>query len=159
MDTPNQDINPTTRRHNGRVWGGLFLLFVGAVFFLKEADFFFFPHWLFSWPMILIAVGVYTGLKHNFRGAGWLIPVIIGGIFLVDRFDIGLDLHRFIFPMIIIGIGLVMFLRPKHRGVNGGWDNWGGARHRYRRDRNYVKEGADQYISAPYRDATGASTI
>jgi len=160
MDTPNQDINPGTGRRNGRVWGGLFLLFLGFVFFLRAANFDFFPHWLFTWPMILIAVGVYTGLKHNFRGAGWLIPIIIGGIFLIDRFDIGLDLHRFIFPMIIISIGLVMILRPKHRGMNGGWDNWdnwGGARHRYRRDRNYVKD-ADQYISAPYRDATGAGT-
>ena len=136
MDTQNQDPNINSPRHNGRVFGGLFLLAIGAIFFLKEADFFFFPHWLFSWPMILIAVGIYTGLKHNFRGAGWLIPVVIGGIFLIDRFDIGLDLHRFIFPAIIICIGLTMILRPKHRGMNGGgWDNWGGGR--YRRNRNY----------------------
>jgi predicted membrane protein len=136
MDTQNQDPNINSPRHNGRVFGGLFLLAIGAIFFLKEADFFFFPRWLFSWPMILIAVGIYTGLKHNFRGAGWLIPVVIGGIFLIDRFDIGLDLHRFIFPAIIICIGLTMILRPKHKGMNGGgWDNWGGGR--YRRNRNY----------------------
>src|ERR1700733_9187506 len=126
MDTQNQNSDFNTPRKNGRVWGGLFLLFIGFVFFVKEADFFFFPNWIFSWPMILIAVGVYTGLKHNFRNPGWLIPVVIGGIFLIDRMDIGLDLHRFIFPIIVIGIGLVMILRPKH-GVNGGgWDNWGG---------------------------------
>ncbi len=136
MDTQNQEPNINSPRHNGRVFGGLFLLAIGAIFFLKEADFFFFPRWLFSWPMILIAVGIYTGLKHNFRGAGWLIPVVIGGIFLIDRFDIGLDLHRFIFPAIIICIGLTMILRPKHKGMNGGgWDNWGGGR--YRRNRNY----------------------
>ncbi|MEP6747245.1 MAG: LiaF domain-containing protein [Bacteroidota bacterium] len=136
MDTPNQNPDINNPQKKGRVWGGLFLLFVGFVFFVKEADFFFFPNWLFSWPMILIGVGVYTGLKHNFRGAGWLIPVIIGGIFLVDRMDIGLDLHRFIFPIIVIGIGLVMILRPKHNGVNG-WDNWGGPG-RYRRNRDYT---------------------
>lgn len=136
MNTQNQDPNINAPRHNGRVFGGLFLLAIGAIFFLKEADFFFFPHWLFSWPMILIAVGIYTGLKHNFRGAGWLIPIVIGGIFLVDRFDIGVNLHRFIFPAIIICIGLTMILRPKHKGINGGgWDNWGGGR--YRRNRNY----------------------
>jgi predicted membrane protein len=136
MDTQNQDPNFNTPRHNGRVYGGLFLLAIGAIFFLKQADFFFFPNWLFSWPMILIAVGVFTGLKHNFRGAGWLIPIIIGVIFLVDRFDIGLDLHRFIFPAILICIGLSLILRPK-RG--GGWDNWGG-RGRYRRNRNYGQQ-------------------
>ena len=140
MDTQNQDPNIVPPRHNGRVFGGLFLLFVGAVFFLKEADFFFFPQWLFTWPMILIGVGVYIGLKHNFRGAGWLIPIIIGLVFLLDRFDIGLDLHRFIFPAIIIGIGLTMILRPKHNGTyNGGWDNWGKRNRYYRRDRTYPK--------------------
>lgn len=136
MNTQNQDPNINSPRHNGRVFGGLFLLAIGAIFFLKEADFFFFPRWLFSWPMILIAVGIYTGLKHNFRGAGWLIPVVIGGIFLIDRFDIGLDLRRFIFPAIIICIGLTMILRPKQKGLNGGgWDNWRGGR--YRRNRSY----------------------
>lgn len=135
MDTQNQNTNFNTPRKSGRVWGGLFLLFIGFVFFVKEADFFFFPNWIFSWPMILIAVGVYTGLKHNFRGSGWLIPFIIGCIFLVDRMDIGLDLHRFIFPIIVIGIGLTMILRPKN-GVGGGWDNWGGPG-RYRRNRDY----------------------
>lgn len=145
MDTQNPDNNFNTRRpQNGRVWGGLFLLFIGAVIFLKQADFFFFPGWIFSWPMILIAVGVYTGIKHNFRGAGWVIPVVIGGIFLVDRFDIGLDLHRFIFPVIIIGIGLMMILRPKRNGMDGSWDNWGGRR--YRRNRDYIKDDQVKYV-------------
>ena len=134
MDTQNQDPNIIDPRNNrGRVYGGLFLLAIGFLFVLREIDFPLFPHWLFSWPMILIAVGLYIGLKHNFRGGGWLIPIIIGVIFLLDRFDIGLDLHRFIFPMIIIGIGLTMILRPKRAG-RGGWDNWGGGR--YRRDRS-----------------------
>ena len=42
MDTQNQDPNINSPRHNGRVFGGLFLLAIGAIFFLKEADFFFF---------------------------------------------------------------------------------------------------------------------
>jgi predicted membrane protein len=160
MDTQNQDPNINSPRPNGRVFGGMFLLAIGAIFFLKEADFFFFPHWLFSWPMILIAVGVYTGLKHNFRGAGWLIPIVIGSIFLLDRFDIGLDLHRFIFPAIIICIGLTMILRPKNRGITGGgWDNWGGGR--YRRNRNYGRQeytGNTGYSANTQTASTGTNT-
>ena len=147
MDTQNQDPNINTPRKDGRVYGGLFLLALGAIFFLKQADFFFFPNWLFSWPMILIAVGVFTGLKHNFRGSGWLIPIFIGGIFLVDRMDIGLDLHRFIFPIILIGIGLSLVFRNK----GGGWDNSGGGHNRYRRNRNYPPQ--------DYTTNTGNSSI
>ena len=135
MDTQNPNTAYNGRPNKNRVWGGMFLLFLGFIFFIKEADFFFFPGWLFSWPMILIAVGLYTGIKHNFKGGGWIIPVIIGGIFLIDRFDIGLDLHRFIFPAIIIGIGLMMIMRPKRPGPYGYW-----AGQRYRRDRNYLPE-------------------
>ena len=42
------------------------------------------PYWLFSWPMILIALGLYIGARHSFRQWGWLIPVAIGTIFLLD---------------------------------------------------------------------------
>jgi len=139
MDTQNQDPNFNNPRHTGRVYGGLFLLAIGAIFFLKQADFFFFPGWLFSWPMILIAVGIYTGLKHNFRGAGWIIPIAIGFIFLIDRMDFGFNLHRFIFPIILVCIGLSLILRPKH----GGFDNWGGRR--YRRNRDYNQPGYSNY--------------
>ncbi|GAC1429164.1 MAG: hypothetical protein NVSMB7_05870 [Chitinophagaceae bacterium] len=108
--------------------------------------------------MILIAVGIYTGLKHNFRGAGWLIPVIIGGIFLVDRFNIGLDLHRFIFPIIVIGIGLVMIFRPKHHGINGGnWDNWSG-RYRYWRNQDYPQQNYTQPDYTPQVPETGTTS-
>ena len=137
IQNDNPDFNPG--RNKGRVWGGLFLLFIGAVFFLREADYFFFPHWLFSWPMILIAVGIYIGIKHHFRGGRWLIPIIIGGVFLIDRLDIGLDLHRFIFPIIVISIGLAMIFRPKRNGINGGnWDDCG--RRGYRRNRDYTQQ-------------------
>jgi len=135
MDIQNQDPNFNNPRHNGRIYGGLFLLAIGIIFFLKQADLFFLPGWLFSWPVILIAVGIFSGLKHNFRGAGWLIPIAIGGIFLVDRMDIGLDLHRFIFPIILVFIGITLIVRPK-RGRD--WDNWGGRR--FRRNPQYFQQ-------------------
>jgi predicted membrane protein len=155
MDTQNQNISPDKPRNNGRFWGGLFLLFIGFVFFVKETDFDFFPQWIFSWPMILIAVGIYTGLKHNFRGGGWLIPIIIGGIFLVDRMDIGLDLHRFIFPIIIIGIGLAMILRP--RNGNPGWDNWGGRRNS-KRNRDFNQQEYANNITDQIKTDAGAGS-
>ena len=160
MDMQNQDPNfNTPPRRDGRVYGGLFLLALGAIFFLKQADFFFFPGWLFSWPMILIAVGIFTGLKHHFRGFGWLIPIVIGCIFLVDRMDIGLDLHRFILPIILIFIGFSLVFRSKTGG--GGWDNWGGGRHRYRRNRNYTPDYSNTgntNVILPPQPATGTGS-
>jgi predicted membrane protein len=126
MSTQDQNYNDNQPRHDGRIVAGLFLLVVGAVFLMKEMAFPFFPHWLFTWPMILIAIGIYSGIKHQFHGGGWLIPIIIGGVFLFDEMDLGFDMHRFIVPAIIIGVGLMMILRPRrnrnwHRPE---WSDW-----------------------------------
>jgi predicted membrane protein len=126
MSTQDQNNDFNQPRHDGRILAGLFLLLIGAVFLMKELSFPFFPHWLFSWPMILIAVGMYTGIRHQFHSIGWLIPILIGGIFLVDQVDLGYDIHRFIVPAIIISIGLVMILRPRRNRdrQRPGWTDW-----------------------------------
>jgi predicted membrane protein len=133
MNTPDQHPNDNYNPHKGRIWAGIIVLFVGIIFLLRESNFFFFPRWLFSWPMILIAVGLYSGAKHNFRNPFWIIPFALGCIFLLDEFDFGFNLHRFIAPIIIIAVGMMMILRPKYpRG--GTWHN-DGTRSSYRRDR------------------------
>jgi len=120
MSTQDQNNNFNQPRRDGRVIAGLFLLAIGAVFILKEIHFMFFPGWLFTWPMILIVIGIYSGLKHQFRNMGWLIPIVIGGIFLFDEMGFDYDLHRFIAPAIIITVGLTMILRPRR---NRNWNS------------------------------------
>lgn len=137
MDTQDQNQDIQRSRRNGRVLAGVFLLFIGAMFFVREADYGIFPGWIFSWPMVLIGFGLFTGLRHDFRGSGWLIMVIIGSIFLVDHLNIGFDLHRFIFPAIVIGIGVTMILRPK-RNYSDGWfgnESWRKRNRQYRNTR------------------------
>lgn len=138
MDTQEQRNDLNTPRRNNRVIGGLFLLLIGGVFLMREFDLFYFPSWLFTWPMILIAVGIFTGIKHEFRGGGWLVMLFVGAIFLIDQMDANIDLHRFLVPGIIIAIGLMLILRPKKRDRDWGewgrwrgkspesWNNWGG---------------------------------
>jgi predicted membrane protein len=110
-------------KRDGRIIAGLFLLVVGALFFMKELSFPFFPNWLFTWPMILITIGIYTGLKHQFRNPGWIIMVVIGGIFLIDDMNVGFDIHRFIVPIVIVSVGLIMIMRPR-RDRGWGRSNW-----------------------------------
>ena len=118
MNEQNQNNDFNHSRHNGRIFAGLFLLFVGGLFILREMSFPFFPYWLFTWPMILIAIGIYTGFKHQFRNTSWIILIGIGSFFLLDEMDLGINLHRFIVPAIIIGVGLTLIFRPRR---NYGW--------------------------------------
>ena len=102
---------------------GLILIMVGAVLLLHRLDFFFFPGWLFSWPMILILVGLFIGAKHQYRNPAWFILVSIGTIFLMERFYPMINFSRYIWPLLFILFGLYMiFGRNRHRRYH----NWPG---------------------------------
>jgi predicted membrane protein len=100
------------RRHGGRVWLPVGLVVVGGLMLVRQmgANV---PEWLFSWQMLLIVIGIFSGLAHAFRGPGWLIMILVGTFFLLDQLIPGLDIHRFIWPAVIIVVGLIMLIRPK----------------------------------------------
>lgn len=108
------------RRARGRVWTGLFLLGLGALLLLRTANPVLFPGWFFSWPVLLIAIGLFSGLRHGFRGPFWAILIFIGGMNLAEQIDPTLNLDRFMWPLIFMGIGLIFILRPRRSG----WRRW-----------------------------------
>jgi len=100
-------------RENGRVIGGLILVGVGVVFLLRNLGMdYLFPNWLFSWQMILILVGIYTGFKHNFRNNSWIILIAVGGFFLISDYMPEWGLKPLFWPIIIIGVGIMFILKP-----------------------------------------------
>src|SRR5882762_6789696 len=105
----------TIRRsgRGGRVGAGVFLLLIGGVLLLDQMGFPL-PDWLFSWHVLLIAIGVFLGLRHNFRGGAWFILIMVGGFFLVQDYYPHIPLHRFIWPAVLIFVGLLIILSP-HR--------------------------------------------
>jgi hypothetical protein len=114
MNTPSK---PTPPRTHGRLWAGLFLLLVGGVLLLEQFGFPL-PDWLFTWQMLLIAIGFFVGLRHNFRGGGWMIPILIGGYFLMRDHYPEFPLNRFLWPGILIFVGLMIILAPRKRWWN-----------------------------------------
>ncbi len=121
----NRDQNPNTdprdnwqdpqRGMSGKVLAGLLLITVGLVILGSKLNIFFFPYWVFSWPMILIVIGLFLGFRHNFRKSGWLVLVLIGGLFLANDLIAGLNLRVYFWPVLLIGIGLWVMLKPKNR--------------------------------------------
>lgn len=99
------------KNHSGRLTG-IFILIIGVGALLK-ATFMDFPDWIFSWQMLLIAFGFFVGLRHNFRGPGWLIMVLIGGIFLVNEIYPEITFRRYLWPVAIIIVGIFIILRPR----------------------------------------------
>lgn len=96
----------------GSVWGGAFILLIGvaalAKSFIVDMD------WLFSWQMLLIAIGCFMGFRNKFEGGGWMIMILIGSYFLIERyFVMDHSLRKFFWPLALIGLGAYLILRPR----------------------------------------------
>jgi len=87
------------------------------------------PDWLFSWHVLLVAIGIFIGLRHNFRGGAWFILIAIGGIYLIQDFNPDYNLHRYIWPGILILVGLIFILRPRHH-----WDEDDAWKYRWKQE-------------------------
>jgi len=135
----------------GRVLGGFVLVGVGALWFMQKMGYIF-PPWLFTWKMLLVAIGIYIGARHLFRGIGWLIPIIIGLLFLADDLIPGFNIKPFIWPIVIVIAGLFMIFRPRSCR-NRHWKHRHWRRHRYNR---YYNEGKWEEETKLY-DAPGST--
>jgi len=107
---------PRHRKNFSHVWPGVFMLGIGIVFLLRQSGVLF-PGWLFSWPMWLIIIGLFMGIKHRFRPGGWIVMLLIGGIFLCDSIIPGKSIQHYAWPFLFIAIGCWIIFKPKtHRG-------------------------------------------
>ncbi len=112
------DSNPSTSLSNGRLWGGLIVLLVGGLL-LADKTGAAFPDWLISFKTFLIGLGLFLGFRHSFCGFFWLIPIVVGVIFLLGDIYPWYDLRRFTFPILVIGFGLFLVLQALKRKPEG----------------------------------------
>jgi predicted membrane protein len=96
---------------------GLLLIIVGVVLLVLNLDWIPFEirSWLFSWKMLLIAIGLYIVMSKPNKESG-LILMFIGGFFLArDHFFFLHDFRHFIFPALLIFAGIVFLLKTGRR--------------------------------------------
>jgi predicted membrane protein len=99
------------RHQQGRVWTGIFLLVIGAAALMRNYSGA--PEWLFTWETFLIALGLFMGLRHQFRGGAWFILMLIGGVFLVNNYFLHGNLNGMIWPIALIALGIFFIFRPR----------------------------------------------
>jgi len=98
----------------GHVWAGVFILLVGVAALAKSYGGA--PAWLFSWEMLLIALGTFIGLRSKFRGGAWLVLILIGGFFLTEEyFVLDQSMRRMFWPLALIVLGAYLIFRPKSK--------------------------------------------
>lgn len=102
---------------DSRLWSGFFLVIIGLLLlgYKMGAPI---PGWIFTWPVLLIAIGFFVGLRSRFHNPGSFIMILIGSIFLIDQQIPGIQFHNYIVPIILIGLGLLFIFRPRNHGCN-----------------------------------------
>src|SRR6516165_6323067 len=113
--------DPRARARGGMV-GGLILAGIGLLLLLQNLGIPFFDDLEKFWPVILIIVGtVHAARSFSFGGRIWGAGLIMAGmLFLLRNFEIiHVNLWRFVWPGILILIGLAMLARGLDRHAWG----------------------------------------
>lgn len=116
-------------RNRPRIIWGVLLFLIGAGLLLRNMTLpFLLPHWLFTWPMILIALGLLILFSHNFRSPLGFILILIGGADLATQIQPALMIHQYIWPAVLILAGIVLIFSPRRHCNNNYW----GRHHQWR---------------------------
>lgn len=109
-----EQVQEWRRRHQrGRIWTGVFLLLIGAAAMLRYT--LPVPDWMFSWQMLLIALGVFLSFRNGFRSGPGLILILIGGLNMLYSFFPEMIDRRMIWPMVLMAVGLFLIFKPRRR--------------------------------------------
>lgn len=94
-----------------RVGIGLLLILIGTFLLLQNLDVLYIPDILYSWPMILVLIGVFNAASGNWKGG--LLFLGVGVFFLLNGY---FHLNfRDLWPVFLILLGLMFFIRSKNR--------------------------------------------
>jgi predicted membrane protein len=117
------DLEMYRRNKSSRIWSGLILVGAGILLISYKIGAPI-PGWIFTWPVLLIAIGLLIGIKSRFHNPGAMIMILIGAIFLIDDQIPGIEFHNYIVPIILISIGILFILRPRPHRCNRRMRHW-----------------------------------
>lgn len=107
-------MNQLSKKNNdGSTAIGFIILGIGVILLVRKLGFFI-PGWVLSWPMILIAIGVFTLIKHEFRSFFGAVMLFLGSYFLLrNEFDFDFGLGQYIWPLGLIALGIYLITKKK----------------------------------------------
>ncbi len=101
-------------QRRGHVTAGIFIIIAGLVYMFKQMGYFI-PECFFTWPTILIGIGIIALIKNNFRSAKGLILILIGTLFLASQAFPDFAIIHYKIPIILFIIGIVLIFKPKNK--------------------------------------------
>lgn len=106
----------SNERRSGKVVFGVIVILIGLAIFLKQIDMLPYLNLRITWPVILIIVGLFIGIRNKFNSNAPFILIAIGVSNLIPAFTFNIgskevDSEDLVVPVILIIAGLVMIFR------------------------------------------------
>ncbi|MBW3470218.1 LiaF transmembrane domain-containing protein [Arthrospiribacter ruber] len=96
---------------NNDITVGVILVLIGGIILLRTLGIWF-PSWVTTWPMIIIAVGVVISMKSNFKSGFGMFLIIFGSVALVVKnFNLPFNLFPYIIPVGLITLGIYLIIK------------------------------------------------
>lgn len=151
MNNMNEDFwKEAEKRHKrGKILGGLIIVIIGCLFLGREFGIEF-PAWLFTWKMLLIAIGVTIGVKSSFKDPKWFILIMIGGAFLIGDLYPELAIKHLLWPCLVILFGLMVIFKPRR----GTW-----MKHKHFSNRRHRRYNYDDCYQSTYTQSVSDDKI
>ncbi len=125
---------------------GLFLIAGGILLLMNKMGVTLVPEWVFTWPVLIIAIGFLIGLQHRFRHFIWLILIVWGSFSLVDQQMPGLQLHNYTSAVALILVGIFFIFRRNRHYHRNKWNKT--------RDYSFVNNNVSNAEDGEYIDST-----
>ncbi len=107
MSKRNNNRVSRKRQQEAKIFTGVLIVLFGVLFLLRRIGVEI-PSWVFSWRIMLIAIGFIVLYKHNFRNFGGYVLITIGSVFIINDYYRDLIDVSLLFPIFIILFGVVM---------------------------------------------------
>ncbi len=105
--------NNKITNQSGKLVAGIIVIIIGVALLLDNIGIDL-PRWIFYWSNILIVIGLIIGFKNNFQNRSGLFLIAFGAFFTLKKaFEDIFDVDRLAWPIVIIGVGLYLILKPK----------------------------------------------
>lgn len=121
METDERPIREFRPGNSNRVIIGVILVLAGLFLVIRNAGFFpsYIDNIIFSWPMLLIAIGAVMSIGASEKTAG-IIVMAVGGFFLIPRiFSETFHIYNMFWPSIFIIVGIIFIVSRRHPRFSG----------------------------------------
>ncbi len=113
--------------NDGSIAFGFIILGIGIILLLRKVGVFI-PSWVLTWPMILIVIGLFSVIKHEFKSFFGFLMLFLGTYFLArNSFDFDFGIGQYVWPLGLITLGLYLILQKRRENqvldeIRTNWD-------------------------------------